>query len=74
MRIVHADIQGYAGKGLHSNDRRDSLSFGGQHPWSAQGGGPGGLTSRGGQHMSAQVLPNNHSIKLYSTFKCMYCL
>ena len=51
----HADVHRYPSKGVNGGDRREALTFGGQHPWSAQGGGPGGLKARGGQHMSAQV-------------------
>ncbi len=49
-----ADFSGF-GQKASDLSRRESLSFGGHHPWPAPQPGAGGAGSRGAHQMSAQV-------------------
>ncbi len=49
-----ADFSGF-GQKASDLSRRESLSFGGHHPWPAPQPNAGGAGSRGAHHMSAQV-------------------
>ena len=49
-----ADFSGFGHKASDLS-RRESLSFGGHHPWPAPQPGAGGAGSRGAHQMSAQV-------------------